>query len=92
MLVLRSTLEIVLANIHWDVLVLLDVADVHQQSELSLLLFCVHFLTSFHSLSTAAFASGITIAWGERYFAHSLGFPRLASLRERDLQNLLNHT
>ena len=44
-------------------------------------LFCCFvclFMTSFHSLSTAAFASGIN-----RSFAHSLGFPRLASLRER---------
>ena len=35
-------------------------------------------MSSFHSLSTVAFASGINIPWSERYFAHALGFPRLA--------------
>ena len=84
-LVLRSTLEIVLANILRDVLVLLDVADVHQCSKVDFPYCCFVclFMTSFHSLSTAAFASGINIARSERSFAHSLGFPRLASLRER---------
>ena len=33
------------------------------------------FITSFHSFTTAAIASGIKIALGERSFAHSLGFP-----------------
>ena len=41
------------------------------------------FMTSFHSMSTAAFASGINVAWGGRFFAHALGFPWLASLRDR---------
>ena len=40
------------------------------------------FTTSFHSFSTAAFASGINIAWSERSVAHTLGFPRQASLRD----------
>ena len=38
---------------------------------------------SFHSFSTAAFASGINIAWSERSFAHTLNFPRQVSLRDR---------
>ena len=41
------------------------------------------FMISFHSLSTAAFASGINIAWSERSFAHYLVFLRLPSLRDR---------
>ena len=53
-----------------------------QQSGLSLLL-CLPFCTLFHSLSTVAFASGINNAWGERSFAHALGFPRQVSLRDR---------
>ena len=47
------------------------------------LLPCRDFLHFSYSLSTAAFASGINSAWDERYFAHALGFPRLASLRDR---------
>ena len=34
-------------------------------------------------MSTVAFASGTNIAWGERSLAHTLGFPRQASLRDR---------
>ena len=55
-----------------------------QQSGLSLLLFCVlFFVPSFHSLSTVPCASEINITWGERSFAHTLGFPRQAFLRDR---------
>ena len=55
-----------------------------QQSGLSLLLFfACFFTTSFHSFSTATFASGINIAWSERSFTHTLGFPRQASRRDR---------
>ena len=53
-----------------------------QQSGLSLLL-CLPFCTLFHSLSTVAFASGINNAWGERSFAHALGFPKQVSLKNR---------
>ena len=86
-LVLMSTLEIDLANILRDVLVLLDVADVHQCSKVDfpyLLFLCAFFMTSFHSFSIVAFASGSNIAWNERSFLFELlGFPRHASLRDR---------
>ena len=73
-----STLEIALANIHWDVLVLFDVADVHQCNKVDfpyLLFLCAFFMTSFHSFSIVAFASAINIAWVERSFIHTSRFP-----------------
>ena len=60
-----STLEIALANIHRDVLVLLEVADVHQCSKVDfryLLFLCAFFMTSFHSISIVAFVSEHNIA------------------------------
>ena len=61
-----STLEIALASILRDVLVLLEVADVNECNKVDfpyLLLLCAFFMTSFHSCSITAFASGINIAW-----------------------------
>ena len=61
-----STLEIALANIPRNVLVLLNVADVHQcgkKVDIPYLLFlCAFFMASFHSFSIVAFASGINVA------------------------------
>ena len=58
-----------------------------QQGGLSLpFVLCAFFMTSFHSFSIVAFASGINIAWGERSFIHTSRLP------ETDLQSLLNHT
>ena len=60
-----------------------------QQSGLSLLLFCVHLKkTSFHSFSTAAFASGINIAWCERSFIHTARFPE-ACVSERQISRIV---
>ena len=81
-----STLEIALANSPRDVLVLLNVADVHQCSKVDfpyLLFLCALFMTSFHSFSIVAFASGINIPWDENLLFILLGFPRHASLRDR---------
>ena len=62
-----------------------ELVDVHQCNTVDFP--CGSFVcllkTSFHSFFTAAFASGINIAWGERPFAHTLDFPRQASLRDR---------
>ena len=80
-----STLEIALANILREVLVLLNVADVHQcnQAEFPYLLFlCAFFMTSFHSFSIVAFSSGINTVWEDLLFL-LLGFLRHASLRDR---------
>ena len=62
-----------------------ELADLHQCNKVDFHFCCFVclFLTSFHSFSTATFASGINIARGERSFAHTLGFPRQASLRDR---------
>ena len=65
LIVLISTLEIALANIPRDVLVLLDVADVHQCNNVYfpyILFLCAFFMTSFDSFSIIAFASGINVA------------------------------
>ena len=88
-LVLRSTLEIVLANILRDVLVLLDVADVHQCSKVDFPYCCFvcPFMTSFHSLSTAAFASGINIAWEWKIFCTFSRFAE-ACVSERETSRI----
>ena len=55
-----------------------------QQSGLSLpFVWCAFFMTSFHSFSIVAFASGINIAWVKDLLFILLGFPRHASLRDR---------
>ena len=59
---LISTLEIALANIPRDVLVLLSVADVHECSKVDfpyLIFLCAFFVTSFYPFSIVAFSSGI---------------------------------
>ena len=81
-----STLEIALTTFHQDVLVLLDVTDVHQCNKVEfpyLLFLCVFFMTSFHPLSIVAFATGISIVWSEKSLCILLSFPRHASLRNR---------
>ena len=62
-----------------------ELTDVHQCIKVDFPCCCFVwlFITSFHSFSNAAFASGINIAWGERSSAHSFGFPRQASLKDR---------
>ena len=61
-----------------------ELADVHQCNKVDFPCCCVClFITPFHSFSAAAFASGINIAQGQRSFAHTLGFPRQASPRDR---------
>ena len=63
-----STLETFLWNILQDVLVLLEEADVHQCNKVDfpyLLFLCAFFMTSFHSFSIVAIASGTNIAWSE---------------------------
>ena len=89
-LVLMSALVIVLANILRDVLVLLDVADVHQCNKVDfpfLLFLCAFFLTSFHSFSIVAFASGTNIAWDERCFVCASRFPE-ACVSERQISKV----
>ena len=89
-LVLMSTLEIALANILRDVLVLLDVADVHQCNKVDfpcVLFLCAFFMTSFHSFSIPAFASGINIVWVERSFIHTSRFPE-ACVSERQISRV----
>ena len=79
-LVLLSTLEIVLANIHWDVLVLLNVADVHQCSKVDfpcLLLWCAFFMTSFHSFFHCCLCIWNEHCWRERSFVHASRFPEV---------------
>ena len=69
-LVLMSTLEIKLANIVRDVLVLFECGRC-QCNKLDfpyLLFLCAFFMTSFHSFSIVAFATGLSIAWDERSF------------------------
>ena len=59
--------------------------DVHQRNRVDspCCCFICRCVASFHSLSTAAFSSGINIAWSERSVIHTLGFPRHASLKDR---------
>ena len=77
-----------------NVLVLVDVADVHQCSKVDLpylLFLCAFFMTSFHSFSIVAFCIWNQHCLGWKIFGLILlGFPKHASLR--DLQTLLNHT
>ena len=85
-----STLEIALVNILGGVLVLLNVADVHQCITVDfpyLLFLCAFFMTSFHSFSIVAFASGINIAWVERSFVHTSRFPE-ACVSERQISRV----
>ena len=85
-----STLEIALANVLWDVLVLLDVADVHQCNKMDfpyLSFLCAFFMTSFHSFAIVAFASGINIAWNERSVIHTSRFPE-ACVSERQISRV----
>ena len=65
--------------------VLFELADVHQCNKVDFHCCCFVclFFTSFHSFSTATFASGINIAWGERSFAHTR-FPK-TSVSERQI-------
>ena len=90
-----STLEIVLANIPLDVLVLLDVADVHQCSKVDFpyLLFCVCLL---YDLLSFLFHCRLFI-WnqhclGWKIFYSYFSVSRGMRLWETDLQSLLNHT
>ena len=85
---------IVLANILRDVLVLLDVADVHQCNKVNfpyLLFLCALFMSSFNSFFTVAFSSGIDIAW-VKDFCSCFSVSRGMRLGETDLQSVLNHT
>ena len=87
---IMSTVEIVLANILRDVLVLLDVADVHQCNKVDFpypLFLCAFFMTSFHPFSIVAFTSGISIAWVERSFIHTSRFPE-ACVSERQISRV----
>ena len=49
--------------------------------------FCAFFMTSFHSFSTVASASGINIAWNERSFAYTSRFPE-ACVSERQISRV----
>ena len=48
---------------------------------------CAFFMTSFHSFSTVASASGINIAWNERSFAYTSRFPE-ACVSERQISRV----
>ena len=65
-----------------------ELADVHQCNKVDFHCCCFVclFFTSFRFFSTATFASGINIAWGERSFAHTR-FPKTS---EADLQKWLH--
>ena len=85
-----SALEIALANTLRDVFVLLNVADVHQCNKVDfpfLLFLCAFFMTSFHSFSIVAFASGLNIAWDERSFVCTSRFPE-ACVSERQISRV----
>ena len=82
-----------LVTFHRNVLVLLDVADVHWCNTVNftyLLFLCAFFMTSFHSFSFVAFAFGIKIAWGERSFVHTSRFPE-ACLSERQISRVFRN-
>ena len=77
-------------NILRDVLVLQDVADVHQCNKVDfpyLMFLCAFFMTSFHSFSIVAFSSGINIAWCDRSFVCASRFPE-ACVSQRQLFRL----
>ena len=77
--------NMVLSNTSRECTCTYELTDVHHCIKVDFPCGCFGclFTTSFHSFSTAAFASGINIAWSERSVAHTLGFPRQASLRDR---------
>ena len=81
-----STLENALANILRDVLVLLDVADVHQCNKVDfpyLLFLSAFFMTSFDSFSIVVLHLNSTWLGVKDLLFVLLGFPRHASLRDR---------
>ena len=89
-----STLDIALANIFPDVLVLLNVADVHQCNKVDfpyLLCLCAFFLTSFHSFSIAGLDFGQHCSEWKIFYSY-FSVSRGMRLWETDLQSLLNHT
>ena len=67
-----------------------ELVDVHQCNQVDFPCGCFVCLcmTSFHSLSTAAFGSGINIAWGERSFCTYFRFPE-ASISEKHISRLV---
>ena len=77
--------NVVLSNSLRECTCTIELPDVHQWNKVDFPCCCFVclFITSFHSFSTAAFTSGINIAWGERSFAHTLDFLRQASLKDR---------
>ena len=77
--------NVVLSNSLRECTCTIELADVHQWNKVDFPCCCFVclYITSFHSFSTAAFTSGINIAWGERSFAHTLDFLRQASLKDR---------
>ena len=81
-----SNLENALANILRDVLVLLDVADVHQCNKVDfpyLLFLCAFFMTSFDSFSIVVLHLNSTWLGVKDLLFVLLDFPRHASLRDR---------
>ena len=84
-ILLMSTLEIALANIHQDV------ADVHQCNKVDfpyLLFLCAFFMTSFHSfLFHCRLFIWINIAWNEKYFVYASLFPE-ACVSERQISRV----
>ena len=85
-----ATLMIALANIPRDVLVLLDVTDVHQYSKVDFpyyLFLCAFLMTPFHSFSIVAFASRINTVWDERSFVCASRFPE-ACVSERQISRI----
>ena len=67
-----------------------ELMDVHQCNKVDFPCCCFvcRCMTSFHSLSTAAFVSRINIAWGERSFIHTCRFPE-ASVSERQISRIV---
>ena len=85
-----STLEIALANILRDVLVLWMWRMSMNATMWTFLVFsflCAFFVTSFHSFSIVAFASGINISWNERSFVCASRFPE-ACVSEREISRI----
>ena len=71
--------NVVLSNSPRECTCTFELADVHQCNKVDFPCCCFvcRCMTSFHSLSTAAFASGINISnLGERYFLHLLSISR----------------
>ena len=89
-----STLEMALKNILWDVLVLLNVAVVHQCNKMDfpcLLFLCAFFMTSFHSFSIVVLHLESTLLGMKDLLFMLLGFPRHASLRDRSPESSEPH-